>query len=391
MAIPVLDLDSDHIAKELVEAVIKYGFVFIRNRGDVIRPTDLLPAFAMSRSLFATPMQEKEKYKITSNNRGWSSPYTETLDPGQRKADYKEAFNFAEFRDGHAQQPLPPVIVRDEARLGRFASLCHDLCMKLLRLLAQGLEIGERDGGKEWFASRHDPSLGPSGSILRFLYYPSTRSVPDFDREQDVRAGAHTDYGSLTLLFQTKNQPGLEVLIPCYDDDDDDVDRAKRRRQWIPVPTNPPPTERDPDPPILVNVGDLLCFWTDGLFPSVVHRVVVPPSPPAAADEKKEEDDRDPESESESESYRAAHDDDESQKSDHGPDLARYSIAYFCHPADSTHLERVPSRRVHTHRIRGSGDEGDVVAGMVAPTKAITAGKHLTRRLAETYGWKEGS
>ena len=63
------------------------------------------------------------------------------------------------------------------------------------------------------------------------------------DTKVDIRAGAHSDYGSLTLLFQRASQPGLEILTP--------------KSSWSPVPTSPPGTEADPFPPILVNIGDV--------------------------------------------------------------------------------------------------------------------------------------
>lgn len=68
--------------------------------------------------------------------------------------------------------------------------------------------------------------------------------------------------GSLTLLFQRPLQPGLEILTPSS--------------SWASVPVYPPGTESDPFPPILVNIGDLMQFWTDGLLRSTVHRVTFP-------------------------------------------------------------------------------------------------------------------
>jgi hypothetical protein len=45
-----------------------------------------------SRTLFtATPLEEKQKCAIQTNNRGWSGMHTETLDPKtQRVGDFKE-------------------------------------------------------------------------------------------------------------------------------------------------------------------------------------------------------------------------------------------------------------------------------------------------------------
>ena len=94
--------------------------------------------------------------------------------------------NFGEFKNGKAQQALPPTLASREADFGQFEALCHELCIKLLRLIAFGIEvrahisvssmrrltdtqIDPQNGGKDWFASRHDPSQGPSGSVLRLV------------------------------------------------------------------------------------------------------------------------------------------------------------------------------------------------------------------------------
>lgn len=64
-------------------------------------------------------------------------------------------------------------------------------------------------------------------------------------------AGAHTDYGMMTLLFQDA-VGGLEVQA--------------KRGNWQPVPANPELT--------IINCGDLLERWTNGRFRSTNHRVL---------------------------------------------------------------------------------------------------------------------
>lgn len=163
------------------------------------------------------------------------------------------------------------------------------------------------------------------------LYYPSS---PTTSNSQSIRAGAHSDYGSLTLLFRLPGQPGLELFSPGT-------------RTWVPVPVNPSP-QRLTDPPILVNIGDLLSFWTGGMLKSTVHRVTF---------------------------------------SGGGE---RYSMAYFCHPLDDARLERVESRvlaeadggegkeELRSQRKRLGLEEDD--------EEVLTAKEHLDRRLKVTYG-----
>jgi len=148
-------------------------------------------------------------------------------------------------------------------------------------------------------------------------------SKQGFDAAIDIRAGAHSDYGSLTLLFQRPGQPGLEILDPTS--------------TWSSVPIYPPGTESDDYPPILVNIGDLMEFWTIGLLKSTVHRVVFP----------------------------------------RGEANDRYSIAYFCHPLDHVEIEAVPSAVIKEREKEAKG------GGL----EKMTAEGYLQKRLRETYGW----
>ena len=139
----------------------------------------------------------------------------------------------------------------------------------------------------------------------------------------------------MTLLFRLPSQPGLEILTP--------------EGTWAPVPVSPPSTLPDPMPPILVNIGDLLSYWTGGLLKSTVHRVVFP------ADESRDAEER-------------------------------YSIAYFCHPARQTRLVAVPSEMVR-ERVRETGEVKHVAFGAGMGGRPVTAEEHLQGRLAATYGW----
>ncbi|TVY55659.1 UPF0676 protein [Lachnellula cervina] len=338
--IPVIDISGTtpkaEVAKQLVDAATTYGFVYIKNQGKDIPVEAIDSTFSLSKKFFTSPIEEKEPCKITENNRGWSGMHSETLDPAsQRVGDFKEAMNLGEFVQGKAQQPLPPAFTDNEADLDAFQKYCHAMMMKILTLFAIGLQIDPSSGGSTWFSSRHIG--GPSGCTLRLLHYPSIPPSQDFKPEVDIRAGAHSDYGSITLLFQRPGQPGLEIIPPESQPPNRDFGPTAA---WTPVPVSPPSTESDPSPPILVNIGDLLSHWTNGLFKSTVHRVVFP-----------------------------------KEGREGGED--RYSIAYFGHPVGSTVLEAVPSEMVKSLRKEGDG-EGEFV-------KAMTADEHLLGRLKATY------
>ncbi|PLB47325.1 oxidoreductase [Aspergillus steynii IBT 23096] len=375
--LPIIDIsnpDDPAVGKAMLDAAAKYGFLYVNSQGTDFTPGDVERAFGLSKEFFMSPVDEKASCRIEPNNRGWSGMHVETLDPEhQRTGDFKEGFNFGEFRHGKAQQPLPPSLASHESEINHFATLCHKTCDRILKLLALGLQIPN-----DFFTTRHDPTHGSTGSILRYLYYPSIFSpaTSSYKHDQDVRAGAHSDYGSITLLFQRPGQPGLEILTP--------------EKTWAPVPVQPGVSTADDlsspfsaastegaekgkgeeeeeeeefvFPPILVNIGDLLSYWTDGLLKSTVHRVVFPLA---------------------------------EQRSPNPRD--RYSIVFFCHPLNDTELVPVPSQVVTTYRKRceetGTYDEKVGFgggAGQLEPGKrALTAFEHLESRLAATYGFKK--
>ncbi|PKS07956.1 hypothetical protein jhhlp_006568 [Lomentospora prolificans] len=340
--IPVIDLaaagkSEGEIAKELCDAAIEHGFIYIRSEGVDVSTESVARAFEISRELFLeTPIEEREKCRILKNNRGWSGIRTETLDPKTHKAgDFKEAFNFGEFVGGKAQQVLPSTLVPHEDEICKFAESCHALAKRILYLLGVGLKVDPPD----FFSSAHQKEKGPSGTTLRFLHYPSLNGV-DVSSDDSIRAGAHSDYGSVTpqLLFRLPKQAGLQVLSP--------------HSTWLPVPVQPPSTASDAAPPILVNIGDLLSYWTNGLLRSTVHRVALPSSRDA----------KDLIGVPEGEGY----------------DGDRYSIAFFVHPVGTAKLEAVPSEVV---KRRVGDSKGPSTEG----AKVVTADEHLQMRLRASY------
>ncbi|KAI4737787.1 iron/ascorbate family oxidoreductase [Aureobasidium sp. EXF-12298] len=291
--IPVIDISpsNPHAATQLLDAAANNGFVFIENNtAAAIPPATVENMFNLVTSLISV------------------------------------AFNLGEFNGNTPNQPLPKLLSTHVNTVADFSHSCHALCNRLLQLFAEALEIAP-----DWFSSRHDQSKGASGSIMRLLYYPS---IPDTlpPGEDDIRAGAHSDYGSLTLLFQLPGQPGLEIKTPSG--------------EWESVPVDPHGTLlSDPSKPlpILVNIGDLLAYWTNGLLKSTVHRVIFP-----------------------KDARRGGED--------------RYSMAYFCHPLNDAELVAVPSKKVEQY-------EGGV-DGVKKGEKTLTAKDHLLERLVATYGPK---
>ena len=119
-----------------------------------------------------------------------------------------------------------------------------DLARTLMQIFASGLDLPEH-----YF----DPLVDRHISRLRVRNYPapSTPPVPG-----QIRAGAHSDYGSLTILATEDKPGGLQV--------------CNAEGAWVDVPILPDC--------FIVNIGDLMARWTNDRWVSTLHRVVNPPA-----------------------------------------------------------------------------------------------------------------
>lgn len=175
---------------------------YVNTKGTGLNKDNVDRVFGYAQQFFTAPESAKKPYQIGSNNRGWTGMHNEILDPkSQRKGDFKEAFNIGEFDNGKPQQPLPDVFQDHVDEMYEFESLCRATCHKVLDLLGSGLEVDE----DKYFSSRHK---APSGTTLRLLHYPAIANEVDYQPEVDIRAGAHSDYGSMTLLFSVLGNLG---------------------------------------------------------------------------------------------------------------------------------------------------------------------------------------
>ena len=118
----------------------------------------------------------------------------------------------------------------------------EDLAARIMRVFAVALKLP---------ADFFNPFISAPVSALRALNYP-TLSTPT--KPGQIRAGAHTDYGSLTILLPQADSRGLEILSP--------------NGSWVEVP----PHENS----FVINIGDLMARWTNDRWVSTVHRVVMP-------------------------------------------------------------------------------------------------------------------
>jgi isopenicillin N synthase-like dioxygenase len=251
--LPVVDISevSVEASKRVLDAAVQHGFLYIDPRGTGFTEDMVNREFDFSRQLFALPTAEKQMFQMNEINQGWNGMHGEILDPQvQRKGDFKEVFNMGEFVNGKPQQTMPRFLEPHIDELYAFERTCQQVCNRVLDMLALGLEVEE----PKFFSSRHSQ---PSGCTVRLLYYPAIPPDSDYQPEVDVRAGAHSDYGSVTLLFQRPSQPGLEIRV--------------EEDKWSPVPVVPDGYHSKTFPPILVNFGDCLSYCKFDPFPATMQ------------------------------------------------------------------------------------------------------------------------
>jgi len=254
-SIPIIDLSKypnadSAAADEIRRAFENVGFFYLTGHNVSRRIVD--DAFHYSRRFFALPLNQKLEIlaSISTKNRGYTPMAEETLDlQKQTVGDQKEGLYFGREvpKDSpdavlplHAtnQWPSEQYIPGFRKSIEDYMAEITQLAFRLLRLcaIALGLE-----------ANSLDSTFTPPMSFLRPLRYAPVVSSPD---EGVFGAGAHSDYGMLTLLA-TDDVPGLEVLIDG---------------QWHQV--NPLPDS------FIINLGDMFQRWSGGRFKSTIHRVV---------------------------------------------------------------------------------------------------------------------
>ncbi|RKO93506.1 hypothetical protein BDK51DRAFT_35356 [Blyttiomyces helicus] len=331
-AVPVIDLAKLNAGEEGKKEVVAELLSALRNIGffSVINHSVPLP---LVDQLFKTDVETKRRIPyVEATNTGYLGHGQEKiwiahvvyrrLNFKEKALDCKEAYNMPACPE--AESLIPPELARNGIAKS-FMESCHATLHQLLELLAVALDIPAEEGGETYLSSKH--SFGGTPSILRLLHYPPVAG-DSAESGSWTRAGGHTDYGSLTLLFQS-GVGGLEALLR--------VDPTAEP-VWVPVP----PVAGA----IVVNSGDLLEFWTRGAVKSTVHRVVVP------------------------QEVRG---------------VSRYSLVYFAQPIGSTPLTPIPSpllRELADAAASSAAVAGFSTAGDVA--KSISASQHLWERLSHT-------
>lgn len=238
------------VARQIDSACREWGFYYIT--GHPIRATRIAELKAAAEDFFARPADEKLRIDITrsAHHRGYGAVATEQLDPN-RPSDLKETFDMgfhmdASHPDVLAGKPLRgpnrhPDVPGWEALLQQHYEDMHALSLTLLRAMAVALEIEE-----DFFDQRFADPI----SVFRMIHYPPRQTASSAEQQG---AGAHTDYGCVTLLYQD-SAGGLQV--------------RSLEGEWI----DAPPIEGS----YVVNIGDMMARWSNDRYKSTPHRVISP-------------------------------------------------------------------------------------------------------------------
>ena len=235
------------VADAIGQAARDIGFFRICDHG--IDPALIEATYQSARQFFSLPEATKRRYYIgnSSNHRGYV-PFTEKGDyPDEVNRSY-EAFDLGldlpkddpDYLAGN--RVLGPNVWPELAGFKETVARYYGEVSALGRLVCSALEL--HLGLPRGAMTDH---MSKPISQLRLLHYVRQKKMAD---HRSVNMGAHTDYECLTLLH-TRNK-GLQVMT--------------RDDRWIDVPVDPNV--------LVVNIGDMLEAWSNGLLRSTPHRVL---------------------------------------------------------------------------------------------------------------------
>ena len=242
--IPVIDIagyidgsDRESAAAAIQKACVEIGFFMVKGHGISAEITHA--ANNAAREFFDQPLSKKNLVK-SPGGMGYIGPDGENLAASlddEKVVDVKESLNLILPIADEIWPKDPEQLVAD---CKTYLDALLDLSKHMMRLFALALELPEN-----WFDDKTDDPR----TILRLLNYPAVRS------ESQSRAGAHTDYGTLTILWSPDSR-GLQA--------------RDRSGNWVDVVA--------PAGHFIINIGDLMMNWTNDKWISTLHRVVPHPA-----------------------------------------------------------------------------------------------------------------
>jgi isopenicillin N synthase-like dioxygenase len=267
--VPVIDIgpflagDPEGVARvaaEVGHACEEIGFFQITGHG--VPEEFIQSVYDVARAFFDLPEEEKARAAQPAPDqvRGWSAVGKEGLSyslDAEAPGDLKEKMDMGPpdvdrgdpyFTGPEAGPHFAPNVwegtpPRMRELWDRYFLEMAEVARQLMRIFAVALQLDV-----DFFEDKIDRHI----SMFRALNYPDQ---PDEPLPGQLRAGAHSDYGSLTIVRQEHRPGGLQVM--------------GKDGEWVDIPTVPGA--------LVVNIGDLMAEWTNDRWVSTLHRVVNPP------------------------------------------------------------------------------------------------------------------
>jgi len=233
--IPVIDFKGPNVLDKIEEAYTTVGFAVFTNCLTEYEKTSMVVWSNIMKQFFNLSLEQKMQYGYegVETNIGYTMWLKENVDPNAPK-DMKESFNYNDKRTTNWPKEIKDFKTTALESIDIADRLTLNILSKFDDILNSGTTL----------VDAHIPNY----STTRFIHYPAyTGSVED----KQMRIGEHSDYGTITLLWQINDVPGLQV--------------QDLKGEWHPVPY---------DDGVVCNIGDLLQRWTNDYFVSTKHRVV---------------------------------------------------------------------------------------------------------------------
>ena len=256
-------------------ACTTFGFFYLTGHG--IPESKLTQVISLARQFFALPQDQKDKIKRYDAGgkeggdgaRGYQG-VGENVTMG--KKDMHEAIDLYREWDHAAREsgddgagtwkmlngsnlwPEEPAELKGVYEA--YVEEVKGVGTALVRAMGQALglpapgEGEDEEEDSEVFVRNTDKSFW----VMRLIGYPPLSSPLTADADiPSLSCGEHTDYGCVTLLLADPTPGALQVLL-------------KDGKMWI---------DADPVPgAFVVNIGDMIERWTNGIWKSTKHRVV---------------------------------------------------------------------------------------------------------------------
>ena len=212
------------------------GFFYLKNHPI---PFDAQrPLFAMAERFFNQPDAAKLAVQMSGALRGYEPMQRQALDE-TAPPDIKESFYYSGMPDARASDRWPQNLPGFREELQSYGAQMTKIGNELFQCLALSLDLDA-----DYFGA----GIAEPSCTVRLLHYPPQ---PARSLTNQLGAGAHTDWGAITILLQD-DCGGLQIR----DADGTWVDAA--------------PLEDT----LVINLGDMVPRWTNDRYHSSMHRVI---------------------------------------------------------------------------------------------------------------------